>query len=228
MGIGDFIRDRQAEGMSDKDILPLVKSQFAEARTTINSIRWYRTNPKKVPGKSPQQSSTPEPRIRGSNSRYKTHAIGNAQNSVVRNILSKIGEESFNETDWHAAQAYFSNRCVYCDEQKELVCDHAIPINKTNLGEHRIGNLVPSCKECNEKKGGNKDFRAFLEGNGQKIDRILEYMLIKNYVPMGDNKKVKTILELAHKEVAAVAERYIAIINSLFSDTPTDPESIAR
>jgi hypothetical protein len=53
-------------------------------------------------------------------------------------------------------------------------------------------------------------------------------MLIKNYVPMGDNKKVKTILELAHKEVASVAERYIAIINSLFSDTATDPESIAR
>jgi hypothetical protein len=50
-------------------------------------------------------------------------------------------------------------------------------------------------------------------------------MLIKNYVPMGDNKQVKMILELAHKEVAAVAERYITIINSLFSDTSMNPGS---
>jgi hypothetical protein len=152
MGIGDFIRDRQAEGMSDKDILPLVKSKFAEARTTINSIRWYRTNPKKVPGQSPEQPSTPELRNRGSNSRYKTHAIGNAQNSLIRNILSKIGQESFNEADWHAAKAHFSNRCVYCDEQKELVRDHAVPINKTNLGEHRIGNLVQAAKNVMIKR----------------------------------------------------------------------------
>jgi hypothetical protein len=46
MGIGDFIRDRQAEGMSNEAILPLVKAEFPSARTTINSIRWYRTNPK--------------------------------------------------------------------------------------------------------------------------------------------------------------------------------------
>jgi len=29
MEIGDFIRDRQAEGMSDKNILPLVKATIS-------------------------------------------------------------------------------------------------------------------------------------------------------------------------------------------------------
>ena len=48
MGIGDLIRDRLAAGLSPKDILPLVKAKFPNARTTINSIRWYRTDRKSV------------------------------------------------------------------------------------------------------------------------------------------------------------------------------------
>jgi hypothetical protein len=54
MGIGDFIREMLAEGKSPEDILPLVKAKFPAARTTINSIRWYRTNPGNAQGKSPQ------------------------------------------------------------------------------------------------------------------------------------------------------------------------------
>jgi hypothetical protein len=56
MGIGDFIRNRQAEGMSNDDILALVKDQIPSARTTINSIRWYRANPKIAQDKSRPQS----------------------------------------------------------------------------------------------------------------------------------------------------------------------------
>jgi hypothetical protein len=97
MGIGDFIRNRLAEGMLPEGILPLVRAKFPDARTTINSIRWYRTNPKNGQGKSrqrksPLQPSIPEPRRHGSNSRYKSYAIGNAQNGVIRNILSNIGK----------------------------------------------------------------------------------------------------------------------------------------
>ena len=213
MGIGDFIRDRLAEGMPPEGILPLVKAKFPDSRTTVNSIRWYRTNPKKAPSKPPQHPLSPEPRR--SNNRYKKYPIGNAQNGVIRNILSNIGQESFSESDWNCTKGHFLHRCVYCDEERELIIDHAIPINRANLGEHRIGNLVPSCKECNEKKGGNKDFREFLEGDVQKIERILEYMLTNNYVPLGNNKQIKIILELAHKEIVAIAERYITIINSV-------------
>jgi hypothetical protein len=105
-----------------------------------------------------------------------------------------------------------------------MIIDHAVPINRTDLGEHRIGNMVPSCKECNDKKG-NKDFREFLEENNDKIEAILAYMRSKNYVPIGDNKQMKMILEFAYKEVATVAVRYIAIINSLFPDTSMNTET---
>jgi hypothetical protein len=46
MKIGEFIRTRQAEGLVDKDILPLVLQKFPQARTTLNSIRWYRSKDK--------------------------------------------------------------------------------------------------------------------------------------------------------------------------------------
>ena len=153
------------------------------------------------------------------NSRYRGNPIGNAQNLFVRNILSSIGLESFNEADWNSTKEYFSHRCAYCGKETELLMEHAIPINKAQLGEHRLGNLVPSCASCNSNKG-NKDFREFLEGNAEAISRIEAYMDSRNYVPLEDNKQIKMILNMAHKEVAALADRYITIINELFVQGP--------
>lgn len=156
---------------------------------------------------------TPPPSRR--NSRYRGNAIGNAQNLFIRNILSNLGHESFSEQDWNATKAYFAERCAYCSDVTILVIDHAVPINKESLGEHRIGNLVPSCALCNSNKAG-RDFRTFLEGNSTAIQRIEAYMESRNYVPLADNEQMKHILRLAHTEVAALAIRYITIINELF------------
>lgn len=82
------------------------------------------------------------------NSCYRGNAIDNAQNLLVRNILSNLGTEQFSEEDWQETKAYFDQKCAYFGESKELVIEHAIPINKVYLGEHRLGNLVPSCREC--------------------------------------------------------------------------------
>ncbi len=133
----------------------------------------------------------------------------------MRNILSNLGTEQFSEEDWFATKAYFNHQCAYCGEVKELVIEHAIPINKVYLGEHRLGNLVPSCKECNSAKA-SKDFREFLEGSDDKIAAIEAYMDEKNYVPLENNEQVSMILEMAYREVGTVAERYISIINELF------------
>ncbi|HBH7896604.1 TPA: HNH endonuclease [Vibrio parahaemolyticus] len=158
------------------------------------------------------------------NSRYRGNAIGNAQNLLVRNILSNLGTEQFSEEDWFATKAYFNHQCAYCGEVKELVIEHAIPINKVYLGEHRLGNLVPSCRECNSEKA-SKDFREFLEGSDDKIAAIEAYMDEKNYVPLENNEQVSMILEMAYREVGTVAERYISIINELFvsDDDPQCP-----
>lgn len=150
------------------------------------------------------------------NSRYRGYAIGNAQNYFIRNILSNLGYESFSEQDWNATKAYFADRCAYCSSTiAPLVIDHAVPINKESLGEHRLGNLVPSCTLCNNNKAG-RDFRTFLEGNLAAIQRIEAYMESRNYVPLADNEQMKNILRLAHTEIAALAIRYSTIINDLF------------
>ena len=153
-----------------------------------------------------------------SNSRYRGNAIGNAQNLFIRNILSNLGLDSFTEGNWNSTKDYFSRKCAYCGAETELLIEHAIPINKEKLGEHRLGNLVPSCKPCNNNKGG-KDFREFLEENTAAISRIEEYMDSRNYVPLENNEQMKMILNMAHKEVATLADRYIKIINELFSQS---------
>jgi 5-methylcytosine-specific restriction endonuclease McrA len=180
-----------------------------------------------VPKPSRPVSSAAPPQ-RAAKGRYRGNAIGNAQNLFVRNILSNIGHESFNENDWQAAKAYFMNRCAYCGAESDLVIDHAIPINKAKLGEHRIGNLVPSCNECNARKG-DRDYSEYLSGNDEKRQTIESYMDSKNYVPLGNNEQVRMILDLAYAEVSALVNRYIVIINSLFpNDAITNHSSAYR
>jgi 5-methylcytosine-specific restriction endonuclease McrA len=164
-------------------------------------------------------SSAAELPKRAARGRYRGNAIGNAQNLFVRNILSNIGYESFNENDWQETKAYFMNKCAYCGAETDLVIDHAIPINKAKLGEHRIGNLVPSCNDCNARKG-NKDYSEYLNGDDEKRQTIESFMDSRNYVPLGNNEQVRMILDLAHGEVSALVDRYIVMINSLF---PGDP-----
>ena len=149
------------------------------------------------------------------NSRYRGNAIGNAQNLLVRNILSNLGHESFSENDWNSTKDHFSNQCAYCGADGDLVIEHVIPINRTSLGEHRIGNLVPSCRSCNVNKG-DRDYREFLADEPLRLEFIQSYMDSKNYVPLGDNEQVAMVLEIAYKEVSSVADRYIAILNELF------------
>lgn len=159
------------------------------------------------------------------NRRYGSYAIGNAQNQFIRNILSNIEYESFDEKDWNETKSYFLDKCAYCGAEDKLEIDHAIPINRKNLGEHRLGNLIPSCNTCNSKKS-NMDFREFLGGDDEKINTILSYMNSKEYNPIEDNEQIRNILNIAHNEVSALASRYIEIINNIIQKpnrTPKQP-----
>lgn len=156
--------------------------------------------------------------VRIKKGRYNAKAIGDAQNALIRNILGNLGKESFNKNDWSETKDYFSNACAYCGKLGELQMEHAIPINKNSLGEHRLGNLVPSCKACNSNKS-NKDFREFLGANESKISKIEEYMSKKGYTPLEkDNEQIENILEMARQDTLAIANRYITLLNELFID----------
>ena len=46
-GVGQFIRKLIAEGLSNKDILPIVHEQYGNKNTTYACVAWYRNNMKK-------------------------------------------------------------------------------------------------------------------------------------------------------------------------------------
>jgi HNH endonuclease len=86
---------------------------------------------------------------------------------------------------------------AYCDALTKLEMDHAIPINKTKLGEHRLGNVIPSCRKCNKEKH-HRDFLEFLGDNKRRSRRMKSYMETRNYTPLRDNQQIKLIIEQAH------------------------------
>jgi len=55
---------------------------------------------------------------------------------------------------------FHKNRCFYCGHEGHLEVDHAVPLSRG--GQHRIKNIVPSCRRCNAAKG-NKTLSEFLE-----------------------------------------------------------------
>ena len=149
-----------------------------------------------------------------SKGRYRGNAIGNSQNLLIRNILSNLGDETFSEKDWQETKKYFDNRCAYCGSEDKLVIEHAIPINKTMLGEHKLGNLVPSCHACNSKKA-SMTFEEFLADQPDKIQKIKQYMHLHGYKPLiqsPSSEKISLLLEQAYSDTADVAKRYIRII----------------
>ena len=189
--------------------IPYIKKYFNDRNINIsfeNSIKQEKNTTKKTNSK---------------NSRYKRKAIGDAQNSFIRNILSNLGNESFTEDDWKETKSYFNNKCAYCGKVGELEMDHAIPINKEKLGEHKLGNLVPACEQCNKNKA-DKDYREYLGNNLEAIKNIDRYMESKNYKPLEDNEHFKSILDLAHEEVSIIASRYIKLLNELFIENKDD------
>jgi hypothetical protein len=160
----------------------------------------------------------------------KTIRIGDVQNSLVRLILWQAGRESITDRHLQAEKKYFNNKCAYCGEEKDLHFDHAVPINKTSLGQHRVGNLIPSCAECNQKKG-QKDFREYLRGKSEsddRIEKILAYMESQNYVALGDEKQVKALLKGARKELFNVAGKYREDGQAVGGEHFLDPQPYGR
>lgn len=188
---------------------------------TSNSLPLFRTYLKKrgleIPKAADEgnrEDRKPEAIVRSARGRYRGNAIGNAQNLLVRNILSRLGEEQFSAAQWQDVIDDFGRACAYCGAEGELVMDHVIPINKQALGEHRLGNLVPSCRVCNARKS-EQDYRDFLASDQVRIAAIERHMQKHGYRPIGDHEQLREIIDLAHQDVRQLADRYVAIINSV-------------
>ncbi|WP_185968439.1 HNH endonuclease [Paracoccus sp. M683] len=174
-----------------------------------------------LPSEEPSAGKVVRAGASGGRGRYRSPAIGNAQNGLIRSILARIGEESFGLADWQAVVAAFGHRCAYCGEPGVLEMDHVIPINRKSLGEHRLGNLVPSCARCNASKG-NRDFREFLADRPQRIQAITTHMERFGYRPIGADPRLQLVFQQAHDELRQLADRYAVIIETVLSGEAGD------
>lgn len=151
--------------------------------------------------------------------RYRSYAIGIAQNALVRYLLSNIGHDEFSEKHWQAAKEELG--CVYCGQRTGLTIDHAVPINRVHVGEHRLGNLVPACGSCNRQKSNTthevylrKVYAADPQQAAERISAIDAYASKHGYSPIVDAEGVQKLLDDARDELKAVADKYLEAINS--------------
>lgn len=162
--------------------------------------------------------------------RYKTYPIGVAQNALVRYLLSNLGQESFTEQDWKAVKASFGDVCAYCGRPGILQMDHAIPLSRLQLGEHRLGNLVPACPVCNGEKSHLR-FRPYLDAKHEhdsreaemRIAAIEAHMARHRYRPLGDRQEIRDLVEQARQEIAGIAARYLGLMNQAIEHDEVDP-----
>ncbi len=100
----------------------------------------------------------------------------------------------------------FGNRCAYCEKKLggSFDVDHLVPMNRTSLGLHMYGNLVPSCKPCNSAKKA-KTLEDFIKDsglpNGKRIQAKLEQRAAKFGADL-DSKKVRQIIGDLYKLIS--------------------------
>ena len=78
------------------------------------------------------------------------HFISNVTDQEIKKEKQKARE--LRKTQWWKRKCS-EGRCFYCGDSvlpKDLTMDHIIPIIRG--GRSTKGNVVPACKECNNKK----------------------------------------------------------------------------
>jgi hypothetical protein len=139
-------------------------------------------------------------------------------NMAVRIFLQEIGADydrqrdlpPFQDKDFKTVKEFFGNRCCYCDADfdvaQDAVQDHLEPVNRTDLGLHAWGNVVPACRDCNAKKhGGNwKDFIIHRAGDhaAERHKRVLDFLKKYHYKP---TREIRGVAEELYDEVGGVA-----------------------
>ncbi len=73
--------------------------------------------------------------------------------STPKRRALKRGAEivDFTPEQWEQIKTVFGYRCAYCGNYTDLEQDHITPLSKG--GNHTAGNIVPSCRSCNSRKG---------------------------------------------------------------------------
>jgi len=140
-------------------------------------------------------------------------------NTALRIFLQEMGAAYDEERkltpyngnkDFKTVREFFGERCCYCDADLAIgrtAQDHLIPMNKTSLGLHAWGNVVPACQDCNAKKQG-REWHAYLVERAEKsaaerYKRVTEFVRHYEYAP--DPNDLRDTAEELYTEVGDIA-----------------------
>jgi hypothetical protein len=139
-------------------------------------------------------------------------------NTALRIFLQEMGAAYDHERaltpyggakDFAVVKEFFGGRCCYCDGElsdRLAAQDHLIPMNKTSLGLHAWGNVVPACGACNAKKQGS-DWRDFIIQRAgthaaERHTRMRAFLAEYRYAPGHD---LRDVAEELYDEVGSIA-----------------------
>jgi len=103
---------------------------------------------------------------------------------VQRGMREVLSHRILTEKEWQFVKEFFDNKCAFCgcedtgNPRTGIVPDHLIPV--VHHGETCLGNIVPSCQDCNDQRGKN-NWRDYLRSEfgdeaQSRIDKIDEYL----------------------------------------------------
>ena len=141
-------------------------------------------------------------------------SFADVPNRIVRLFLQEAGRQYDANRGYPrfgsmppALLARFKNACAYCGAPPPLVEEHLVPINRTSVGLHAWGNIVPACKVCNDLKAGNS-WESHPKLDDTRRDRIAVYVAEHGYDP--DVTELRVVLgklyELADRQTRALVE----------------------
>lgn len=120
--------NRQRKKLTDKLWAEKNKDKIAEA-----SRRYREANPQKVAAIKRAQAKRHPETIKKNSSRRRARLANNGVYLVTKKEVARLMRQP----------------CVYCGAKSQHI-DHVVPIAKG--GAHKIGNLVPACQPCNQRK----------------------------------------------------------------------------
>jgi hypothetical protein len=145
-------------------------------------------------------------------------------NTALRIFLQEMGAEYDRSRDlppyetkhFPAVREFFDQRCCYCGAELETARtaqDHLVPMNKTSLGLHSWGNVVPACQDCNAKKQGT-EWHAYLvrragANASERYERVTQFVREHRYEP--DLTNLRAVAEELYEEVGKLSMMLISM-----------------
>ncbi len=163
-----------------------------------------------------------------------------AANTAVRAFLTSVGEHylgrSFNtgsgkgKTTWEQIRQDFEETCAYCGTNAKLQVEHLVMFNRAEYGLHHPGNIVPVCKECNERQKDSEkayvSWESQLAGKcggvstslfKQRRTKILEHIEKYAYPRLTDQERhaIRVIAESLYENIKSESEKSLAMYRKL-------------